>query len=39
MDIIEQAGTRLAVPMQILRLEGNGNGRAVVAAQASDPAR
>jgi hypothetical protein len=26
MDIVERAETRLAVPMQVLRIEGNGEG-------------
>jgi hypothetical protein len=32
MDIVERANTRLAMPMQVLRIEENGNGRASTAA-------
>jgi MscS family membrane protein len=33
MEIIERAGTRMAMPMQVLRIEGNGTGAQAVAAE------
>jgi MscS family membrane protein len=36
MEIVERAGTRLAVPMQVLHIEGDGAGDAGVAIRGSD---
>jgi MscS family membrane protein len=37
MDIVERANTKLAMPMQVLRIEGNGNGRVSTAAAPAEP--
>ena len=37
MDIVERANTKLAMPMQVLRIEENGNGRVSTAAARSEP--